>query len=54
MSLLEKNCVKINNAYKTSVHKYEGGLGKPVGKVRFRLNDYINSYPANVENRVSS
>jgi hypothetical protein len=42
MSLLGENSVKINNAYKTSAHKYEGRLGKPVGKPRFRLNDYIN------------
>ena len=42
LSLLRGNSVKINNAYKTSVHKYERRLGKPAGKPTFRLNDYIN------------
>jgi hypothetical protein len=42
MSLLGEILVKINNSYKTSVHKYEGKLGKPAGKTRFRLNVYIH------------
>jgi hypothetical protein len=31
--LLGGNSVKTNNAYKTSIHKYEGKLGKPVGNL---------------------
>jgi hypothetical protein len=42
MYLLGENYVKIKNAHKTSVHKYEGRLRKPVGKPRFWLNDNIN------------